>query len=98
MRIVDLETKAYASNRGTQGRRSDKFEELASQLNSRQQMSTGKIARDAQFQLADTNRQKAKMEEERRAYQAEIANLRNNMDTVVRFFHWEILIPMLIVI
>ena len=82
-----METKSYANNRGTHGRRSERFEELTSQLTasdmSRLQRSTDKIARDAQFQLAEIERQKGKMEEERKMSQAEMAEMRQAMDKIV---------------
>jgi len=50
---------------------------------SRLQRSTDKIARDAQFQLAEIERQKGKMEEERKMSQAEMAEMRQAMDKIV---------------
>lgn len=70
-----------------------RIEELTSQLNqtnkdksdtSRLQRSADKIARDAKFQLAESDRQKARLEEERKAYESQIATLRLAMDTMVR--------------
>ncbi|KAF8880496.1 class II myosin [Infundibulicybe gibba] len=94
VRIVDLETKSYASSpRPTTSRRVDsRIEELTSQLNqsnkdksetSRLQRSADKIARDAKFQLAESDRQRAKLEEERKAYEAQIQSLRRAMDDMV---------------
>lgn len=96
VRIVDLETKSYANSPrpATSSRRMEsRIEELTSQLNqtnkdksdtSRLQRSADKIARDAKFQLAESDRQKARLEEERKAYESQIATLRLAMDTMVR--------------
>lgn len=71
-----------------------RIEELTSQLNqtnkdktdnSRLQRSADKIARDAKFQLAESDRQRAKLEEERKAYEAQLQSLRQAMDTMVWF-------------
>jgi myosin protein heavy chain len=72
-----------------------RIEELTSQLNqtnkdksdtSRMQRSADKVARDAKFQLAESDRQRAKLEDERKAYEAQILSLRQAMDSLVRFF------------
>lgn len=69
-----------------------RIEELTSQLNqtnkdrtdtSRLQRSADKVARDAKFQLAESDRQRAKLEEERKAYEAQLHSLRQAMDTMV---------------
>jgi hypothetical protein len=61
-----------------------RIEELTSQLNqtnkdksetSRMQRSADKVACDATFQLAKSNRQRAKLEDERKAYEAQIFKL-----------------------
>lgn len=92
LRIVDLETKSYNSPRSTIGRRGDsRIDEITNQLQQtnskvdvqRIQRSADKIARDAKFQQAESERQRTKMEEERRAYQAEIADLRHHMNEIV---------------
>ncbi|KAJ6591377.1 myosin II heavy chain [Mycena sp. CBHHK59/15] len=93
VRIVDLETKSYVNSpRPTTSRRMEsRIEELTNQLNqtnkdrsdtSRLQRSADKIARDAKYQLAESDRQRAKLEEERRAYEAQILTLRQAMDAM----------------
>lgn len=71
-----------------------RIEDLTSQLNqsqkeksdtSRLQRSADKVARDAKFQLAESDRQKAKLEEERKAYEAQLRNLRQALDAKVPF-------------
>ena len=61
-----------------------RIEELTSQLNqtnkdksktSRMQRSADKVACDATFQLAKSDRQRAKLEDERKAYEAQIFKL-----------------------
>lgn len=92
VRIVDLETKSYVSSprAATSSRRLEsRIEELTTQLNqtnkdkseaSRLHRSADKTARDAKVQLAESDRQKARMEEERRSYETHIQNLRQAMD------------------
>ncbi|KAF9465407.1 hypothetical protein BDZ94DRAFT_1159890 [Collybia nuda] len=94
VRIVDLETKSYASSprpTTTSRRMESRIEELTSQLNqtnkdktdnSRLQRSADKIARDAKFQLAESDRARAKLEEERKAYEAQLQSLRQAMDAM----------------
>jgi len=87
VRIVDLETRSYASSSRppTGSRRIDsRIEELASQLNKDKSRSADKIAKDPKFQLAESDRQRAKLEEERKAYEVQLTNLRQAMDTLVR--------------
>jgi myosin heavy chain 9/10/11/14 len=88
LKIVDLETKSYAnSQRATIGRRPlSAVEEVAGQLqqgDASRLRSAEKIARDAKFQQAESERQRAKMDEERKAYQAEISQLRQAISDVV---------------
>ena len=52
---------------------------------SRLQRSADKVARDAKFQLAESDRQKAKLEEERKAYEAQLRSLRQALDAKVPF-------------
>lgn len=92
VRIVDLETKSYASSPrpATGSRRMEsRIEELTNQLHqtnkeksdtSRLQRSADKLARDTKFQLAESDRQRAKLEEERKAYESQIQSLRQAMD------------------
>lgn len=92
VRIVDLETKSYASSPrpATGSRRMEsRIEELTNQLHqtnkeksdtSRLQRSADKLARDTKFQLAESDRQRAKLEEERKTYESQIQSLRQAMD------------------
>jgi len=94
VRIVDLETKSYANSPRppTISRRMEsRIEELTAQLNqtnkdksdtSRLQRSADKLARDAKFQLAESDRQRAKLEEERKAFEVQISSLRQAMDAM----------------
>lgn len=98
VRIVDFETKAYGSSpRPTANTRrlESRIEELTNQLNevnkdkgenSRMQRSVDKVARDTQFQLAESDRQRARLEEERKNYESQIEGLRRSMDVLVRIF------------
>ena len=95
VRIVDLETKSYASSPrpATGSRRMEsRIEELTNQLHqtnkeksdtSRLQRSADKLARDTKFQLAESDRQRAKLEEERKTYESQIQSLRQAMDLMV---------------
>ncbi|KAF8154672.1 class II myosin [Crassisporium funariophilum] len=91
VRIVDLETKSYASSpRPTPGsRRMDsRIEELANQLHHTTnksdslrmslQRSPDKLTRDATSQLLESDRQKAKLE----SYETQIHNMRQSMDNM----------------
>lgn len=69
-----------------------RIEELTNQLNqvnkdkgesSRMQRSVDKVARDTQFQLAESDRQRARLEEERKAYETQLDDLRQSMDAIV---------------
>ncbi|KAG5653772.1 hypothetical protein H0H81_010613 [Sphagnurus paluster] len=93
VRIVDLETKSYSNSpRPTAAsRRESRVEELAQQLtqggkdkvdSARLQRSADKIARDAKFQLAESDRARLKLEEERKAYEAQLQSLRQAMDAM----------------
>jgi myosin protein heavy chain len=71
----------------------NRIEELTSQLNqtnkdkndtSGMQRSADKIAHDAKFQLAESDRQRVKLEDEQKAYETQILNLRQAMDSLVR--------------
>jgi myosin protein heavy chain len=72
-----------------------RIEELTNQLHqtnkeksdtSRLQRSADKLARDTKFQLAESDRQRAKLEEERKAYESQIQSLRQAMDLMVAGF------------
>ncbi|KAG7095147.1 hypothetical protein E1B28_005926 [Marasmius oreades] len=88
VRVVDLETKSYAnsSRPGTLARRTDsRIEEITSQLsqqsgNSRVLRSADRMSRDFKFQQTELDRQRSKMEEERRTYETQIISLRNQLD------------------
>ncbi|KAJ4498392.1 class II myosin, partial [Lentinula lateritia] len=78
VRIIDLETKSYASTSrpATLLRKTDsRIEEITSQL-------TGKghahrLSRDSKF---DLDRQRVKLDEERKGYEMQLATLRKSMD------------------
>ncbi|KAL0070997.1 class II myosin [Marasmius tenuissimus] len=89
VRVVDLETKSYASSSrpGTLARRADsRIEEITSQLtqqstgNSRVMRSADRMSRDFKFQQSEVDRQKTKMDEERRSYETQVQSLRQQMD------------------
>ena len=44
------------------------------------------VTRDTKFQLAESNRQRARLEEESKSYEAQVQSLRQAMDVMVRFF------------
>ena len=93
VRIVDLETRSYASsprhNTGTGSRRTDsRIEELTNQLQQtnkdrreslRHRGPENASSQDSKSQLAETERQRAKAE----AYENQINNMRQTMDTMV---------------
>lgn len=92
--IVDLETRSYANSPrpGPSRRTESRIEELTGQLNqhktdkndtSRLQRSADKLAHDAKFQQAESERQRIKFEEERIAYEAHIQELRQSLDATV---------------
>ncbi|KAI4519901.1 hypothetical protein K525DRAFT_240837 [Schizophyllum commune Loenen D] len=81
VRIVDLETKslANASRPATISRRADpRIEELTSQLSGK--AGNQRTVRDAKHAVAEVERQRAKFEEERRAYEAKLEELRRRTD------------------
>lgn len=92
LRIVDLETKSLNPSRpATASRRFEsRIEELTSQLNqstkdrSRLSRSVDKNTNDARFQLAESDRQRARLEEEVKTFEAKIVNMRQTMDELVR--------------
>ncbi|KAG2004634.1 nonmuscle myosin heavy chain b [Coprinopsis cinerea AmutBmut pab1-1] len=78
VRIVDLETRSYASPSrlslgGTPRKVDSRIDDLASQLSS-SSGSSGRL----------TDKQRIKMEEEKRLHEAQIHNLRKQMDSMVR--------------
>lgn len=84
VRIIDLETKSYASTSrpATLSRKTDsRIEEITSQL-------TGKghahrLSRDSKF---DLDRQRVKLDEERKGYEMQLATLRKSMDELVQLY------------
>jgi uncharacterized protein YhaN len=86
VRIVDLETKSYSPRPATISRRSEsRVEELASQLH-QDKITNRSVARDAKFQSAELDRQRARIEEERKSYESQILALRQEMDVMVNLF------------
>lgn len=92
---MDLETKSYTNSpRSTISTRraESKIEELTNQLhqsgkekseNSRSLRAADKLARDAKLQIVESDRQRQKLEEERKAYENQIEDLRKAMDKMV---------------
>lgn len=107
VRIVDFETKSYRASpqpNSSTRRLEARIEELTNQLNqlakdkgesSRIQRSTDKVARDAKFQLAESDRQRARLEEERNLYESQVQSLRQSLDVMVRMFVQSQLVDML---
>src|ERR1700729_4481175 len=97
VRIVDLETKSYGTSPrpSSNTRRLEiRIEELTNQLNqvtndkgesSRMQRSADMVARDTKSQLVESDRQRARLEEERKSYELQVQSLRQAMDFMVRF-------------
>lgn len=79
VRIVDLETRSYSNSPRppTMSRRAE------SRLDELGQKSADKVARDTKFQLTESERARAKLEEERETYEAQLQNLRQEMDAMV---------------
>ena len=93
VRIVDLETKSLNHPRPvtTSRRLESRIEELTNQLNqstkdsSRVNRSADKTARDARLQLAESERARARLEEEVKNYESKLSGLRHSMDELVCF-------------
>jgi myosin protein heavy chain len=97
VRMVDFETKSYGTPprpSSNTRRLESRIEELTNQLSqvnkdkgdsSRIQRSADTAARDTKFQLAESDRQRARLEEERKAYEEQVQSLRQAMDVMVRF-------------
>jgi hypothetical protein len=96
VRIVDLETKSlsYASSSRSSNvikRLESRIEELTGQLNqnskdtSRWSRTADKSAREALGQLAESDRQRARVEEELKSYEARVESMRQTMDEMVCF-------------
>lgn len=95
VRIVDLETKSYQSSPrpGTGSRRMEsRIAELTDQLSQtsrdksetvRMQRAADKGTRDAKMQLAESDRQRGRMEDEVRNYEAKLAGMRQAMAELV---------------
>lgn len=93
MRIVDLETKSLNSPRPaptTSRRLESRIEELTSQLSQsskdsmRIHRTADKTARDTKYQLAEVERQRTRLEEEVKSYEAKVVTMRQSMDELVR--------------
>ncbi|EMD32423.1 hypothetical protein CERSUDRAFT_118769 [Gelatoporia subvermispora B] len=88
VRIVDLETKSLNSPRpaSTSRRLESRIEDLTNQLqqtskdSSRLNRTMDKTTRDARFQLAEAERQRQRMEDEVKTYEAKIVGMRQAMD------------------
>ncbi|KAH8096877.1 nonmuscle myosin heavy chain b [Cristinia sonorae] len=88
VRMVDLETKSLNSPKpATSSRRLEsRIEELTSQLtqnskdSSRLSRSADKSARDTKYQLQEADRQKSRLEEEVKSYEAKVLTMRQQMD------------------
>ena len=93
MRIVDLETKSLNSPRpapSTARRLESRIEELTNQLQQqsskdslRMSRTVDRSSRDTKFQLAEAERQKARLEEEVKSYEERLTNMRRSMDELV---------------
>jgi myosin protein heavy chain len=94
VRIVDLETKSFASARPAPSRRlENRIEELTNMLNqenkdktesARMHRTADKNVRDTKMQLTESERQRIRLEEECRAYEAKLKGLREAYDELVR--------------
>lgn len=94
VRIVDLETKSlsYASSSRSSNvikRLEARIEELTSQANqttkdaSRVNRTADKSAREAMVQLAESDRQRVRLEEELKSYEGRVQTMRQTMDEMV---------------
>ncbi|KAG6878458.1 hypothetical protein C0993_006298 [Termitomyces sp. T159_Od127] len=93
VRIVDLETRSYSNppRPPTISRRTDsRIDEINNPVikdrgeGARLQPSADKVVRDPKVQLAESDRARMKLEEERRVYETQLQSLRQAMDTMVR--------------
>lgn len=96
VRIVDLETKSYASSPRPvrESRRLEsRIEELTSKLTQeskeksetlRMSRTADKSVRDAKFQLMESDRQRVRLEDEVKAYEKKVDDLRQSIDGLVR--------------
>jgi myosin heavy chain 9/10/11/14 len=97
LRIVDQETKAFTSSPrpAAQIRRLEaRIEELTAKLekelkekaaSGQLQRNTGKAVMDVQFKLAESERARVRLEEERGGYEDRITQLRKSLDEAVGF-------------
>lgn len=91
VRVVDLETKSLNSPKPatTSKRLESRIEELTNQLNqsskdsSRVNRSADRSMRDARFQLAEADRQRSRLEDEVKAYEGKLQNMRQALDELV---------------
>lgn len=97
VRIVDLETKSYATSSPRPQRDSrrleSRIEELTGKLTQeskekseslRLSRSVDKSMRDTKFQLMESDRQRSKLEEEINTYEKKVVDLREAVDALVR--------------
>lgn len=95
VRIVDLETKSLNSPRPaptTSRRLETRIEELTNQLSQASKDSvrgnrTADKNRDTKYQLAESDRQRVRLEEEVKTYEAKVVTMRETMDALVRCPH-----------
>lgn len=87
---MDLETKSMNSPRPqtVSRRRESRIEELTNRLEQSSKDSTrirsaDKNARDAKFQLAESDRQRLKLEEEVKGFEDKIDQMRTHLDALV---------------
>lgn len=92
VRIVDLETKSLNSPRPastTSRRLESRIEELTNQLQQaskdsvRVNRTADRSVRDTRYQLAEADRQRIRLEEEVKAYEAKVVTMRETMDALV---------------
>jgi myosin protein heavy chain len=94
VRIVDLETRSlsYASSSRSSNvvrRLEGRIEELTNQLNqtskdsSRLNRTADKSAREAMVHLAESDRQRTRLEEELKSYESRVQTMRQTMDEMV---------------
>lgn len=91
VRIVDLETKSYASTpqpNATIRQLQARVEELTGQLTSDKRLSTpvrssDKAIRDIQLQLQESERHRSKLEAGRKLSEGQIQTLRDKLDKLV---------------
>ena len=100
VRIVDLETKSYASSPRPvrESRRlENRIEELTSKLTQeskeksetlRMSRTADKSVRDIKFQLTESDRQRVRLEDEVKTYEKKVLDLRQSVDALVSSITW----------